>query len=379
MPTSRKKTHLETPAPNKGLSITKQKQQVLSKPQQAFNRLVQKIEKLQQEIADDNRLLGEKLEYYGKHIYPVEQQMVALRKQMVKMLFPFYTAKKPLTKRDKHALKEILVMQLNNIFAFDRGKPDDELQEIFEAIEGMSLEEAAKQDMEMVKSQMTEMFESFGFRMSFDDLHPGMNEEEMIRKMQEMEEQFSGQAHNFNQRVRKKTKKQLEKEEREKQVAEIKNKSIGRIYKQLAKILHPDLEQDIERKAYKELRMRELTAAYEKNDLHTLLRLELEWLHKEETNIAQLTDEKLNIYNEVLKVQAADLEAESYTMLQHPRYQPLLRFVMLPKQLRTLNLSQKKKDMDKTLKSLEKSILRLEGNDALEEIKETIEYFRQYY
>jgi hypothetical protein len=341
--------------------------------------LVQKIEKLQQEIANDNRLLGEKLEYYGKHIYPVEQQMVALRKQMVKLLFPFYTAKKPLTKREKHALKEILVMQLNNIFAVDKEKPDEELQEIFAAIEGMSLEEAAKQDMELVKSQMAEMFESFGFRMNFDDLHPDMNEEELARKMQEMEEQFSGQAFNFNQRARKKTKKQLEKEEREKQVAEIKNKSIGRIYRQLAKILHPDLEQDMEQKAYKELHMRELTAAYEKNDLHTLLRLELEWLHKEETNLAQLTDEKLNIYNEVLKEQAADLEAESYMMLQHPRYQPLLRFVMLPKQLRTLNLSQKKKEIDQTLKSLEKSVSRLEGNDALEEIKETIEYFRQYY
>lgn len=373
-----KKTSPEPSTPNKGLTITKQKQQVLSKPQQTFNRLVKKIEKLQQEIADNNRILGEKLEYYGKHIHPLEQQSVASRKQVVKLLFPFYTAKKPLTKKDKNALKEILITQLNYIFSHDQEKPDEELQEIFEAVEGMTFKEATDQDLEIMKSQMSAMFESFGFKMDFNDLHPDMAEEEIMRKMQE---QVKEQAEAFEQRKsnRKKTKKQLEKEEREKQIAEIKNKSIGRIYKQLAKVLHPDLEQDIEQKAYKELRMRELTAAYENNDLHTLLRLELEWLQKEENNLEQLTDEKLSIYNEVLKEQAAELEAESMMQLEHPRYQPLLRFVMFPMQLRYLNLSHKKKDLDKSLKSLEKSISRLKGEDALEEVKEVISYFRSEY
>lgn len=71
---------------------------------------------------------------------------------------------------------------------------------------------------------------------------------------------------------------------------------------------------------------------------------------KEENNLAQLTDEKLSLYNEVLKEQAAELEDESMLQLEHPRYQPLLRFVMFPMQLRTLNLGQKKKDLEKIQK-----------------------------
>ena len=381
MPQSRKKTSPEAPAPKKELTITTQKQQVLSKSQQAFNRLTKKIEKLQQEIADTNRILGEKLEYYGKHIHPLEQQLVGLQKQVVKLLFPFYIDKKPLQKRDKHILKGILIEQLNDIFSFDQEKPDEELKKIFEAIEGIDFEKAKQQDLEKLKDEMTEMFEGFGFHMNFDELRADMSEEEMMRKMQEMEEQFFQQAQNLNNRTsaRKKTKKQLEKEEREKQAAEIKNKSISRIYKQLAKVLHPDLEQDIEQKAYKELRMRELTSAYENNDLHALLRLELEWIQKEETNLEQLTDEKLNIYNEVLKEQAAELEEQTFMLLQHPRYQPLLRFVMFPMGLKTLNLSQEKKSLDGMLKSLEKSISRLEGENALAEVKEVIRYFKQQY
>ena len=379
MPISNKKTSPEGKSSNKELTITKQKQQLLSKPQQAFNRLVKKIEKLRHQITSTEQILNEKLTYYSQHLHPLEQELVHLRKQVVKLLFPFYTDKKTLTKKQKQVLKGILVQQVNDIFSYSNEEPDEELKQVFEALEGMKYEDAEKQDLENMKDEMSAMFESFSFKMNFDDLHENMSEEEMGRKMQEMEEQFFQQAENLNNRqsTRKKTKKQLEKEERERQAAEIKNKSISRIYKQLAKALHPDLERDAAQKARKEALMQELTTAYENNDLHTLLRLELEWIQKEETNLYQLTDEKLSIYNEVLKEQVAELEAETYMQLEHPRYQPLLRFVMFPEQLRTLNLKREQQDLNEILKSLQKSISRLEGESALLEIKELVEYFRR--
>ncbi|WP_146898128.1 hypothetical protein [Adhaeribacter aerolatus] len=381
MAKSYKKITPQAATPKKELTIAKQKQQVLSKPQQTFNRLTKKIEKLQQEIADTNRMLGEKLAFYGENIHPLEQQLVVLRKQTVQLLLPYYTDKKLLPKKDKKILREVLAEQLNDIFSFSEDEPDEELQNAFEVVEGVKYEEAQQQDFDQMKSEMADMFESFGFRMNFEDLRPDMSPEELIRKMQEMEEQVSQQARNLGQEApaRKKSKKQLEREEREKQTAEVKSKSISRIYKQLAKVLHPDLEQDTELKAFKELRMRELTTAYEKNDLHTLLRLELEWIQKEEANLEKLTDEKLTIYNEVLKEQVADLEEESFTMLQHPRYQPLLRLVMFPMAIKGLNLNRKKKDLDETLKSLESSIARLQSENALTEVKDIISFFKLMY
>jgi len=232
-----------------------------------------------------------------------------------------------------------------------------------------------------MKSEMTAMFETFGFRMNFDYLRPDMSPEEMMQQMKAMEDQILQQAQNLDQETsaRKKSKKQLEREEREKQAAEVKSKSISRIYKQLAKVLHPDLEQDAELRVYKELQMRELTTAYEKNDLHTLLRLELEWIQKEEANLEKLTDDKLKIYNEVLKEQISDLEEESFSLLQHPRYQPLLRLAMFPGEVKIMNLTRKKKELNEILTDLESSITRLQGENALDEVKGIISLFKLIY
>src|ERR1019366_7589077 len=50
--------------------------------------------------------------------------------------------------------------------------------------------------------------------------------------------------------------------ERMRQAEQIRNKSIASVYKQLAKVLHPDLEPDAGRKQAKGTLMQELTAAY---------------------------------------------------------------------------------------------------------------------
>jgi len=370
MAKSPKKIFSKEPVSKKELTITKPKQQVLSKPQQTFNRLTKKIEKLQQGIANTSRILDEKLAFYGENIHPLEKQLVALRRQTLQLLLPYYTDKKLLPKKDKKILRDVLAEQLNDVLSFSEEEPDEEIKKAFEAIEGVKYEEAQQQDFDQMKSEMTEIFEEFGFRMNFDDLRPDMSPEEMMAQMKAMEEKLLQQAQNLDQEApaRKKSKKQLEREEREKQAAEVKSKSISRIYKQLAKVLHPDLEQDAELKVHKELQMRELTTAYEKNDLHTLLRLELEWIQKEEANLEKLTDDKLKIYNEVLKEQIADLEAESFSLMQHPRYQPLLRLAMFPGEVKIMNLPQKKNELNDMLEDLESSITRLTGENALDEV-----------
>ena len=72
--------------------------------------------------------------------------------------------------------------------------------------------------------------------------------------------------------------------------------------------------------------MQELTVAYRNNDMHTLLRLELEWIAREEGNLERLTDDKLAIYNQTFKEQVADLQREFYELPCHPRYQPIAEF-----------------------------------------------------
>jgi hypothetical protein len=51
---------------------------------------------------------------------------------------------------------------------------------------------------------------------------------------------------------------------------------------------------------------------------------ELEWIRREEGCLGRMSEEKLAIYNSVLKEQTISLERELNEMLQHPRYQPLV-------------------------------------------------------
>ena len=99
------------------------------------------------------------------------------------------------------------------------------------------------------------------------------------------------------------------------------------LYKQLAKVLHPDLETDPQLKQHKEIWMKRLTGAYAAGDLRELLQIEMEWLGEEATNLATASDRKLMVYCGVLKQQIADLKLQTDWLLNEPQYGPLRRFL----------------------------------------------------
>jgi hypothetical protein len=363
----------------KQLIIGKQNKQKLNKQQKAFNRLVKRLENLRKGFDKKSEQLRKQLEFYGRHIHHLEQDLALHRKEVVKLLYKSYKDEKAIPKKDKEVLIEIISSQLSDIFRFSSEKPDEEIMEIFEAVEGISYDKAAEEDFQAMKNEMSEAFEEMGFDVDLNDLHNKMSEEEMARKLFEMfgNLQEQAEAKEAARPKRKKTKRQLEKEERERQIEEAKNKNIATIYKQLARIFHPDLERDPVLKSEKEDLMKQLTNAYEKNDLHTLLRLELEWIHKEESNLDELSDEKLSIYNEVLKEQVRELEEEIFMIGQHPRYAPLQRFSMMPLGMGYIDLEREKRKLESTIKEIKKSVDELKGKNAVRELKMIISSFKQ--
>jgi len=368
---------------SKSLVIGQRKKEVLSQQQQTFNRLVKRIEKLRKDLDSRQVALNTKLDFYSKYVYPVKQQLILADKESVKLLFSFFRNKKfiqQLTHRDRKFFKEAIAVLIEEIFSYEKIAPDDELMEIFTAVQGFTYEEAAKQDFSEMKAEMEKTFRQYGFDVNLDDLHSDMTEEEVFRKLKEKEEEFrqhaAGEQHS---RPRKKTKKQLEAEEREKQLEEARSKNISKIYKQLAKVFHPDLEQDSGLKLQKEELMKQLTNAYENNDLHTLLKLELSWIQKEENDLQKLSDEKLSIYNQVLKEQVAELETEVELLSGHPRYQPLHAMVQYPDQIRSLNLALEKATIENLIKDAKQTITELQANDkrAMRKIKELIRFYEE--
>ena len=69
--------------------------------------------------------------------------------------------------------------------------------------------------------------------------------------------------------------------------------------------------------------MKELTAAYEAGDLHTILGLELRWLQNNDGDISRLSDDKLQAYTAALEEQSTEIEAEICVLAHHPRFAPL--------------------------------------------------------
>jgi hypothetical protein len=171
---------------------------------------------------------------------------------------------------------------------------------------------------------------------------------------------------------RKKTKRQLAMEARAEEMEKARNRSFSAIYKQLARSFHPDLEQDETLKKEKEELMKQLTSAYEAKDLHTLLKLEAQWLSSNSANIQSLTEEKLSIYNAVLKEQVAELEVEYHRTFGHPRFEPLMQYgIHLVKGL-IRSIDHREEVMRMTIGKMHESIAKLKGKDALKEVRATI-------
>jgi hypothetical protein len=309
-----------------GLIISKAGKKTLSKNQQEFNKLTQRIEKLQKEIEKKQDKFDLAMKIYGNDLYPLKADILAVRRENVLVLWGHFKAKR-LAQKDQQALKQIIREQLQEIFEELTSKPDDIIKKIFNELEGEDYDKAMEREKEEVKKQMKAALKKAKVDVSDIDLD---DMEALQKKIFEhnaaMEEEHFENANlkNTYQKQKKKSSKQIEAEKIQAEAEELKKKNIGTIYKQLAKLFHPDLEQDEERKAEKVLLMQELTAAYEAKNLHALLTLELKWIHKENDHLENLTEEKLAIYLQILKEQILDLNLQKQEIVYQPQYAVLI-------------------------------------------------------
>lgn len=222
-------------------------------------------------------------------------------------------------------LDELIFQSLDD--AFTIVEPDEITRKLFDKYSTSSFDEEIKAQEKVMSEEFADMFfQNFGVKI--DPKQLGGNPD-----FAKIEEDIKAQYANKNSsaKPRKKTKKQLEREDLEAKREELKTKSLRRIYLSLAKILHPDTEPDETLRLEKEDFMKKATLAYSGNNLLELLRLEMQWISGQGQHLQELDTDTLKAYLQLLKDQVKELEIELEMVYNNPANYEIGRWLDMEK------------------------------------------------
>ncbi len=311
------------------LTLAAHRSRRLTPAQQEFNRLVRSIEAARNQITQRTQDLDRTVEAVAREVYPRRKEMARKIEQLIQILFNDLTQGRIVPRKRRSDLREVIEILLDEWIELEGNPTDPFLIRVFEAIHGCSLEEAMERSIREGMRQAEAELRTYGMDADLSGLDPRLPPDQIAARLAELEEQ----AKEIDRRKRStrstpgSRRKSAQQETKLKAAAEAaqaleeaRTRDLGNLYRQLAKLLHPDLEQDPGLRAEKETDMKELTTAHKQRDLHTLLRLELKWIAHEDARIDQLTDTKLAIYNQVLREQLQDLRRQVDSLHYEPRY-----------------------------------------------------------
>lgn len=313
MKTPRKKSVLPVPSPP--LQIAVAGDAALSSQQQEFNHLTAQIAALRAE----NALLAEKLDAllrtFYKHLLPayeaVAQTKLALAAALEAASFGGF---------GKQQLSEIgtcIVQLCVEAFAIVSPSPEDIALHDRWAPSGYAADCSAPDDAEQSVQDMPHA-EPNPEALQNDPEAWEQWRQAATAKLKEQHRASKQHAHT-SARQRAETAKT----DQAQAAAALKARSVRSIYISLAKLIHPDTELDPTLRTAKEEEMKLLAAAYAHNDLATLLKMELDWMHQQTDRLGQLATPQLTLYNQVLQDQVQQLQAERTRRLADLR-QPAL-------------------------------------------------------
>jgi len=299
----------------------------LTKAQETFQSLLAQLESLREAIDAEERELDTTLSFYAEEVVPRLTRQTALQKELVRVLAPYLNKTFFPRKEERAEFKEVARKLLDEIADRERGLIEDDLREIYNAVHGVGYALYERKTIAAVKAALAQALAEAGLNVDFSELESVASEAEFMARAEAMIararkiKEAEAEALHCAKHGRHETE-----DDRLRADEELRKRSIANIYKQLARVLHPDLERDIERQKYKVQLMQELTVAYRQNDLHTLLRLEMQWIENEGGDIERLTEEKLGVYNEVLTGQVQALHQRLQGLMFHSRYRPIVVF-----------------------------------------------------
>ncbi|PIT82404.1 hypothetical protein [Limnohabitans sp. 15K] len=183
-------------------------------------------------------------------------------------------------------------------------------------------QEAAEEQAEVARQLRERIEEALGQPLNKPSQYQTPEEMMQAGMRQWQQQQEANEAKKNAKRTARKAQKQAQKKNAAAEKGEVPvalmreldaKSAIRTIFRQLASALHPDREPDEQERLRKTCLMSEVNAAYEKNDLTTLLRLQMQVSQvspKNTAGTALMTDDKLIAMSLLLKEQVAALEED---------------------------------------------------------------------
>ncbi len=355
----------------------------LSKEAKRFNSLMEQIKKKEKKLEEINNQLDKSLAQYHEQVLPLVK---AWSKERIHKLIALsqHLRTEPMSNFNLDLLmryvfdecseidelqvvlepeSELLEEELRQLDRFliikEGGNPDEEQK---------SKEEERVARLNKTKAYFIEKMKEVGVELNLDEVHEGLSDQEIEIRLQnlvhEATERASISAEEPPVNNRKKSKKQLEKEEALKRFDESKENSLSGLYKKLAKLLHPDTSTDEESRDEKSELMKRLSAAYQAKDLKTMLVIEMEWLKVESNKIELLSEEHLAYYNSFLSKQVNELQQQILALPYEPRFSPLTYFIGDPSNYKFWNLTTATYDIMDNISDEKKRLEELNGTVA---------------
>lgn len=284
------------PVPALSLRLAADDGPPLTKAQRRLTQLLRRVETLRAECARKEARWERFLKIYPERILPEERRMLGRRKQIVFLLVERWRAPKGLGALQREQLEDLLRGHLRELRASGLDVWDEALRALWKELHA-EMPEAGGED----------------------------GDDEADEPEPEPEPQWRGGGWKDSRASEKPGAAETVRDQ-------TRRRTLAVIYKQLAKALHPDLEQDPAKQARKQTLMQELTRANREGDLHTMLRLELDWLTEGagEAAVGDLLkagEDKLGVYAELLEEQIEELQVAVRDVVHLPRFAAVARFM----------------------------------------------------
>ena len=275
----------------------------LSKGQRAFNALVKRIEASRESLAEWQAVVLSCDLKVASDYAPLLRAFRWLQAEMVRVL-DRSLARKGLTAAERRVV-QALICEVAAHLIIDTA--DETIKEIYNKHSDADFDAEEADAVDGMKATMESLF-----GVDLGDAADLNSPEALLAQLEaQMEKQrLREEAEHDPRSQRKKTVKQLAREEKIKAEEAQTSLSIREVYRKLVSALHPDREPDPEERKRKTALMQRVNQAYARKDLLQLLELQLELEQIDAQSIAGLSEDRLQHFNKILRDQLLELDQE---------------------------------------------------------------------